>query len=745
MIKFESYDTIEGVTIHADSDPNNFSTFYLLPEKPTFAKDDNGRPLFKFLKYQLPIDRPDGKKGGGYVIFAVELTIPAEKIKKITAELQTRVNADALKREITPSPKVRLAEIPYTAGSTKLLILKNDRLVERVAETGKPSLFGKNVTTFNAELTPEGATIFEQALQGKGGFIAVVYDLSYYAKLPPIKMRVWLDTSAFYTFVQTVNVNDVGPQKWCGQDKEYVEVLAQVMKQSEAAKITIDEGAVALDPKVAEELRGWAKQDLDKATERLLLKELKLENPEDARKWYTEKGIAHVRKEVATTQIKTHELIYEESKAYLVNKFPQGPVPNITEMIDNEGKPIKWSDYAQEIKADDPFFRQINVSAIANASFDALPIHSIELKLSYNGQPMDIIGSPIDGEFRFTSPNEVARFACFKEPGLEKYRYSYQVNYKGSSKVYKSAEMEADSSNSQLTVSVDDAGILVVDVEQGDINFNDIQQVQVSLRYEDKSNNVELIERQFIIDKRNPVHSLKEVIFAPRAQPYQYKCKFFMPSGKTYETDWQSSRSNKLYINDPFQGNKKLRLISIGDLQTQIASIMVDVKYREQANNYEQTLSVVLTEKQPFLDWEFPVIDESKGVVTYSGSIINKDQTMKPIAETTTTEKTILVGEKNADILSVQVMSDLIDFKEVKIVTVLLKYKDEKNNLSYKKEFVFNKSSKTEQLWTIKVADKTKMSYEWSATFFMADNTKHSTGLNTSDELVLILSVPVHA
>ena len=43
------------------------------------------------------------------------------------------------------------------------------------------------MATFAVELSPEGAAVFEAAMQGKGAsMVSVVYDLYFWVKLPPL-------------------------------------------------------------------------------------------------------------------------------------------------------------------------------------------------------------------------------------------------------------------------------------------------------------------------------------------------------------------------------------------------------------------------------------------------------------------------------------------------------------------------------------------------------------------------------
>ena len=77
---------------------------------------------------------------------------------------------------------------------------------------------------------------------------------------------------------------------------------------------------------------------------------------------------------------------------------------------------MKWSDYASVIDLDDPFFRQLRIDTFVNADFANLPIHSVEIKLLYNGRPMANLapGEP-EGGVVLNNPNAVGKFGTFVE------------------------------------------------------------------------------------------------------------------------------------------------------------------------------------------------------------------------------------------------------------------------------------------------------------------------------------------
>src|SRR5690348_6735007 len=129
MLQIDKVQMIEGVVVYGDDDPQAFDTFYLLPQQVRYRLDDNGNPVFKFLKYRFPVDRADGKKGGGFVIFDSEFVVSDDKLDKVTKALQGQVTAEANRRGVD-SRQVKIGTITYTQGETLLhLLSEGDALV----------------------------------------------------------------------------------------------------------------------------------------------------------------------------------------------------------------------------------------------------------------------------------------------------------------------------------------------------------------------------------------------------------------------------------------------------------------------------------------------------------------------------------------------------------------------------------------------------------------------------------------
>jgi len=728
MLQIDKFEQIEDVTVYGD-DKSDF-TFYPVPQTPRFRLE-NGRPAFKFIKYR-ELRKEGNDLFGGVCAFDTEFVVAPDKLAAVKAELQNTVNALYQQRGQQP-PQIVVAPLTYTGGTANLNIGEGGTLVEKVRGAGKPSLYGNNVATFWVELTKAGATVFEQALQGQGGFVSVVYDLKIWAKLPAITARGWWHASQFYSFVQEIDTED---NFW--SEDSYEESIRETMRKNDVMGTEFSfVGNPALSAadqlKMEQEIRAAVTRQLEDAVERNMLKEIEKTDP-DTKSLREDQDIEDIKRTVTKTQIADVNISFKESQVIQWNIVPQGLLPNITTMKGPDGKTFNWKDYALEVDLNDPFFQTLEVSVRVNADFANLPIFNVEAKLSYPFGP----DKPVQ-EYVFASPDDVGRFRTFVADQNRKYKFVYQVNYKGDSRVFTSEEVMTD--DTQLTINVDDLGILVVDIAPGDINFTQVKQAQLVVRYEDQG--IAPIERQFTLTPDKNTYQIREVIFKPRTRPIKYRVKYFMTDGREFEVTEKEQDAPQIYINDPFSAMKTVGLRAVGDLNAKIQSIMVDLVYKDAANNnFTQTKSMALSKATPFFDWTFPVIDENAGEVRYAGTIQYMDGTTRDIPETVAARSTIQLGDVVADRLEVMVVPDLIDFTAVKLVNVSLHYTDAANQVDERKDLIF-KAGEQAKTWTVDLKNKAARDYKWSARFFMADGTRKEVTDQPGQGETVILEVPV--
>jgi hypothetical protein len=726
MLEIDDVQTIEGITVYGDD--RDFAVFYAVPEMPRFRVDDNGVPSFRFLKYRHPIDREDGAKGGGFAFFDTEFTLTPEKRETVVAALQAQVDANPRAR-LARGRQVELGMITYTRGTAKLLLEEsNGTLVEAVHGAGKPSLFGRNIAAFMVELSPEGATLFEQALQGAGGAVQVVYDLYFWAKLPPLTARAWFEAEKFYEYEQTVTID----WKLYGDDS-YRESITEEFRDEETMGVECNFDFALPDPqedaKLKEKIRARMQRSLDDAILRKAIPDID-QWPLDQRG--VPKNIEELSRTMEVTKVASFEMHYRENTAIEWNMAPQGTLPNITSLTDAAGNAIKWADHFAEIDLDDPFFKQLTVTVGVNASFGDLPIHSVEVHLEYHVGDKHTVE-----EWSFTSADDLEVFRTYIENDTWEYTFWYEVNFEGTSQTYRS---EPEVTNERvLTINVDDLGVLAVEIVAGDIDFDTVRSAQLTMRYEPAGGTP--IEEQFVLDEDRTSHSFRRPLFEPRRTPYRFRIDYFLADGQRIIGDWETTSRSPLLVNDPFGRPTVVSVRGAGDFGTVIRQIHLDLTYTDTANHQVERTSVVLNAQQNWADWSVPTVASGSGTVTYSGHIMYGDGTVKPIEEQTAAG-TIVVGDIATDRLMVTVTPALLDWTQVRLAQVSLRYADPAGEVSERVDLLFNAQQAGDQTWDVPLKDPTAHSYQWTATYHLADGTEHTVGPTTTEAGALVLKAP---
>jgi hypothetical protein len=750
MLAIDNIQVIEGVTVYGDDE--DLTKFYVMPDVPRFRMNESGKPSFAFYKYRNPIDRADESKGGGFLICDVEFSLTPEKQQAVVAALQEQLNQKFPNRD--PKPQVKIGAMTYTKGTAKLNVENiSEKFVEKVFNPGKPSLYGRNITPFTVELTDQGATFFEQALQNKGGFVQIAYDLYAPVKLPPIEVHIWFVASKFMEFTQEFEKRQTrqgafaSVWKWLfggtsGNRTEITQSMEEESREYQWGGVDIDFKDFKATEETKQRIRDWAWASLAEAVK--ASQEMKLDVIKEEQKKIPE-NLTDFHNRISQFKFSSYDQKYRESQAVEWNFAPQGMLEPIINLKDKDGNLLKWEDYSTVVDLDDPFFKSLDIAVTVNADFEDLPIHSVDVFCEYQeGQTKESKG------FSIKSPNQIERFKSFIENNKWDYKYWYQVNYKGESNVYKSPELVGKGGRtSPLTINVGDTGVLAVDVTAGDLNWSQVTQAQVTVEYDAVGAGNRKVQHEYILDKEHPRHELREVVFAPVNKPYKYQVKYFMADGKEYEVSEKTSDAPRLFVNDPFSTMKRINFLAVGNLDSQIQTIFVEAKYVDEKNDYVKTTAIALSKSTPFFEWEFPAIDEQIGSVTYKGLIQYINGQTETIAEATTQDQSIPVGQKIEDVLAVRVQPIGIDFKNtVTTVIVSLRYVDEAHRVDESWDLIFDaadSASQKPQSWTLPLKDKTKTEYEWSAMFFLNDGSERHIAPQKTRQLTIPLRLPVAA
>ena len=699
--------------------------WYVVPMVPIIRRDPNNKAVMKYVKYRTAKPMANGDLGAALVFMDVELALLPEQEQALRAKLVEHVKTKRGQNDDRPlgPEQFEFAKPPVSKATVAVeLLAASGNLVQKVNHAGNPSMYGNNVVAISAELNQLGAPIFEAVMKSEGaGGVRVVYDMEFAARIPPITAVGTWSASKFYSFFQEVHYEE---RFWSEDDMS--ENIREMFSNSESRTVVVDPGNLPTsDPNVAKILEivgNSVERQLDEAVKRNLLDAIPPESRDVSK--IREEDFENIKRQVTVNKHSDVTIRYRQNQVAAVPIHPQANMQSLV----SQG--YKWEDYAMEVDTDDPFFRQLNLTIQVNADFANLPIFSVDVSIDY---PPQTAKHGVQ-TFTFKKPDDIGKFNAFIEGGSTKFKYRYVVNYKGEARTFQSAEKEFEGND--LKINVDDLGLWLVDIEVGDMNFEQVTRAVVTLEHPEVEPGVPPVSR-FQIDKDTKKAQVKELLLRP-AQPYKASVKYFMKDGREYVRDLPDQKGQRFYVDDPFSATKAVQLRTRGDFERRIDTIFVDLTYADDANGYRQTSSIALSKDKRFTDWSFPVIDERAGKVTYHAITTFKDGTSSDAGDQPLSGATLLLGEDTAT-LTVTVIPDLIDWNTVKLANIELHYVDPDHSIDERESFTFRKGA-PEGKWELALRDANKKQYEWAATFFNADGSKkqaHSTGFIADEDLIV--------
>lgn len=186
--------TVDGVQVFSDhADPNQF---WYLPAPVALARDPLTREAdFSFLKFR-PAAAAGGAKGGGFLMFTVNLQPDSRLEDRILAKVAALA---------TGQPK--LSAVSFDEGTVQCIAVNLQGgggavaantpgqfvAVESILGACVPALFGDNASAFSLTLSQEGATLLESAFQDGMAPIGVIYTLKFTGMRPALDVKITAD------------------------------------------------------------------------------------------------------------------------------------------------------------------------------------------------------------------------------------------------------------------------------------------------------------------------------------------------------------------------------------------------------------------------------------------------------------------------------------------------------------------------------------------------------------------------
>jgi hypothetical protein len=728
--------------------------FYLLPEKPSIAKDEHGNPIFSLIVYRQdeqridPAAPPTEDLGGGILTMTVELAVPDDTFNHIKQRLRAIVFGDSA----DPSQDVDLAYVPFLDGRVTVAIAgeagadAGAEFTKNIVGNGKISGVGENRRAVMVKLTQAGAALMSQLDNLRTLPINVLYELSFEHRLLGVTMRVWCDIESSYHLMQEVtHQTDDFSDGYLGMSENHVAIdkvtsVTETLVRNKTAGVTVIPASSQIDN---ETLAGLEKSGID-----MLNKEMEkmLEAsppPAELDRTYIEKYFSDFSNSFNFTLDRRMVLVRDFTPSANVSNVFQGA--NIDELV-------------AFVDLRTAFFSFLKVPVRVNADFQRLPLDSVTVTVSYDSKRPDGVREVQKKAFNFTSGSTIETFFAFANTLAElAYEWSAEVHYKGSNETYTARRTGVK--DTFLVVDVGLLGMLEADLGLGLVDHEKFPGARASVRYQSQALG-QTLAQDFVLSEENPSALWTEVIHEEPTAGFEYKVDWLRADGRILEGQWATSTASRLRFDAPIVDQLQVTVVCSGNFKDpgddQISQVGVSLRYQDPANDYHVEGSLVFTDDKQQQPWAVDLRNPELREYQYRYSIVYKGGVVKsfPPEEDGWLDGEpgfITVGEKYT--FHVDVFPTLLTYPDnAKLVEVDLVYDDDANGIHRTDTLVFTKDASTTKTWRVRGAEGGPTTYLYHIRYFAADGSVVATPDAVQDAEALVIppapapapAVPVH-
>ncbi len=795
MLKVPSYRTFKNPGVVAYQDDEMFWKFYLIPDTVSIRRDVNDDPVFLLIKYafgdQDREEDPDLPRGGGYMVFDTELAIPKDAMNTIIKELQTDVDAtwqrlkaiaeaagqsvqgaglssfhnlngattsaslsvnDVLlglgpDRPAAPPgdnpPKVIIADPTYTEGTFRIMAPQSEALISHRIAEGPVSLTGSNVVAANMDLTSAGATFMERTLTNLDGGgatnltpIQVLYQLKFWARVPPLKIRVTADTRSLGMGIKSIYHDYEG--NGCDEDSmTHSEQQLDMAINSGAIQVLVDPGGLKLELDQQLELTESAKKMvMDQIKQQFFDKKPAPPPPaEDKTAEFidSEQDIYYMKSDL------NYESMHFEFTQEIQNivEWPVNPQGTMqTFLADVSAQEMKK--YVRVVDLDDDFFKTLGLTANIFADWENEPIAFVEMQIRYSGQDENNQHVEKVQTFTFTKDHT----SDFWDPSLigskREYEHRWRMAYLGR-EASEFTRWEKDTSP-RLNISIGNVGKIVLPVLAGNIDFTQVtKQVQVDLAYTDSSSHVNEEGTTLVLNSAAPSQTYSRYIFTDWDRPVKYRTRFFLKNDQMVESAWQETQLRQLIINEPNTINRlDIQLVPAGNWDG-VQQTVVNLRYADPGNNVFSDTVFNFHTPDEFRTWSVVMRDPNKRRFQYKILTSFTDGTLPYQTDWIDGDgdQALPVLIKQTPKMNVKLLPNLLDFNVTPVVITTLHYDDAHANLHKVETFPFTAASET--TWSFPIVNDGERKYRRTITYNTVAGDEVTTPEEITDETVLVL------
>lgn len=705
--------------------------FYVLPDKPTIARDREGKPIFSLIVYRIPPDRidpgkPDQEVGGGILTFTTELAVPQAALDKITAKLKQIVNGDA-----DHPADVDVGLVQFIQGKVSIAVAgegtgaagATSQFVKDAVGTGDIIGVADNRKAVMVNLTQNGASLMGQAIEKVRTLpVNVSYQMGYEHRLLGVTMRVWCDVSSSYQLIQTTyHTEESKDSGWEGTSTENtttdkIAKATEVMVRQKTCGVEVVPSSSAIDQDTLTALEKFGEDMLQKELEKVVTAN---PVPADVDRSWLEKWGSDASNSLNFTL---------DQRMVLVQQYtPSANIQSVFQRSDAE-KLISYFDL------DTDFFKILRVPIRVNADFAKLPISHVMVTVSYRSKDAASAGGTTDQtqSFDFTDGGQLATFDAYANTlDSLSYEWKAEVHYRNTggttNDTYSLSRRQVK--DRFLIIDVGTIGMISVSFGVGLVDFDKFPMAAVSVRY--KSASGAQFGDQFTLGKDTPEHVWTAIIREQWNGSYEYKVDWLSKAdNKTYTGTWQTSHDLTVALDAPIKDHLDVSVVCSGNFKDgaggdPISHVLVALVYADADNNVHREGSLDFTDDKQLQHWSVDLENPNLRDYQYRYTVVYKGGLVQEFPA----DKTryfpgqpgfIVVGPEYD--LEVQVYPYLLGLAgypdAFRMVQVDLSYASDDGKIRSTGTFTFTKETSTPQVWRASTGGKGVQPYAVDVTYF---------------------------
>ncbi|MXO90844.1 hypothetical protein [Pontixanthobacter aquaemixtae] len=799
MLKVPAFQYYEDLRVTVYQDDTEWWKFYLLPDYVSIRKDINGDPVFLLVKYafgdQDREENEDLPRGGGLMAFDIELTVQESDEPDLRDRLQSYVDrewnrlksfADAANHDIesltlnswhnrtngvprpagdptTPPsltiddvslglnpdrptappgdapPQIQLSYPEFTEGTFTVLAPQSDGLVTHSITEGPLSLTGPNTAAVMIELTEAGATFMQQTLVETSGVgatnlvpLGARMDLKFKARIPPASLHVKADTRSVYKAMESID-HDYDDYACREDDIAHYETMMEAAIESKLIDVTLDTGELDLESDLVEELMGISMELIRDLLSEELFEET--DPPDDVDDdLLKEKTDYYIMKQEERISFKTMNTKIEINSIIEAEKHPQGTMQAFFAGVPKS----KMNQFVRVVNLDDDFFKTLGLTVNCFADWENDPIAFVEVQIQYDGRNEQGQIEQKQETFTFdkdTTSGEWDPSLIGKQRG---YKYRWRLAYTGQ-EAGEFSRWEKERSP-MLNITVPSSGRINLPIIAGNVDFQQtVQQVQIAVSYEDRSDDVASQTENFVLMAGQLEQTYSRDLFTDWDKEITYKPTFILKDGQVIEGDEQSTDERSLLINAPLFDKLDVNFVLVASQAADIAQVLIDVRYDDDANDYHVDEVLRLKDANEFKSWSVVLQDRDNRNFRYKAVITFNDGTMTDTGFIEMEgDQTIPIKGNAPPRLNVTVMPSVIDFGTTPLVTCDLRYRDPDNAIDARKTLFFDTNNKAPVPWTLPISDSSRQTYSYDVDYHALSGTIDREEIETDDGVLVI-------